>query len=288
MTFHSSKSHVSTLPSPVREAFQARIAGELELPLFPETAARVMAACRDENFDLQKLADLITHDQSLAVHLLRVANSAAYAPREPIVSLQQALSRLGVTTVSEIVIAVSLKGRVFAVPGYQTRIRALWMHSAAAAAYAKEVATLLRRGVESAFLCGLLHDVGMPIAMQVLCDLVREKGSSPVPPPTMEAAMMEFHRELGTRIAQSWRLGPWIASVIRFHHDPLKAVTHQHEVLITSLADELAYWALDDTRGKDAFSAKLPQIAALNLSEQHLEALLAKRGRILEITEAFL
>jgi len=289
MSLKSVRGVAAPLPSSLRAALQARIAGELELPLLPDTAARVMAACQDERSDLQELAGLITRDQSLAVHLLRVANSAAYAPREPIVSLQQALSRLGVMTVSEIVIAVSLKGRVFAVPGYQTRVRDLWMHSAAAGAYAKEVATLLRKDVESAFLCGLLHDVGMPITMQVLCDLGKEKsGGSLVPPSIMEAAMMEFHRELGTRIAQNWRLGPWVASVIRFHHDPLKATTHQHEVLVTSLADELAYWALDDIQEKKDFSAELPQIAALGLSEQHMATLLAKRGRILEITEAFL
>jgi len=247
-----------------------------------------MAACQDERSDLQELADLITRDQSLAMHLLRVANSAAYAPREPIVSIQQALSRLGVMTVSEIVIAVSIKGRVFTVPGYQTRVRSLWMHSAAAGAYAKEVATLLRKDVESAFLCGLLHDVGMPIAMQVLCDLAKERGGSLVPPSIMEAAMMEFHTELGTQIAQNWKLGPWIASVIRYHHDFLKATAYQHEVLVTSLADDLAYWALDDRQEKKDFQVHLPQIAALNLTEQHVEALLAKRGRILEITEAFL
>lgn len=287
MTSKPERGPPALIPGALRVALQARMVGELELPLLPDTAARVLAACQDERSDLQEIAGQITRDQALAVHLLRVANSAAYAPREPIVSLHQALSRLGVRTVGEIVIALSLKGRVYTVPGYEARVHDLWVQSAATGAYAKEVATLLRKGVESAFLCGLLHDVGMPIAMQVLCDLAKEKGGRHVPPPIMEAAMLEFHRELGARIAQSWKLGPWITSVIRYHHDPLKAITHQHEVLVTSLADKLAYWALDSNQDTKDFSAQLPQIAALNLSPQHLAVLLARRARILELTEAF-
>lgn len=288
MSLRSIREEIGKLPGPVQTALQSRIAGEVELPLLPDTAMRVMAACQDEATNLQTLADLITQDQSLAVHLLRVANSAAYAPRGPIVSIQQAIGRLGVLTVSEIAIAVSLKGRAFIVPGYLTRVRELWMHSAAAATYAKEVATTVRKGIDSAFLCGLLHDVGMPIAMQLTCDLAREQGQDIVPAPIMEAAMREFHVELGTKIAQRWRLAPEIVSVMRFHHDPASAPSQQDEVLVAYLADRLAYWALDEEQDKKDFTLDLPKSAPWTLSLQQVENLLAKRGRVLEVTEAFL
>jgi putative nucleotidyltransferase with HDIG domain len=266
----------------------ARITNELDLPLLPDTATQILAACQDGDCDFRDLADLITRDQSLAVHVLRAANSAAYAPREPIASLQQALSRLGITTVAEIALAVSLKTKVFMVPGYHTRIRELWMHSAATAAYAKEVASLLRRDVESAFLSGLLHDVGMPIVMQLLCDLTQGKGKGTVPAAVMEAAMIEFHCHLGTLLANKWSLGPLVGSVIRQHHDPLKATAFQAETLMTSLADELAYWALDDGKESDNFPADLEQVRVLGISPDDLQGLLGRRGRVLALTEAFL
>jgi putative nucleotidyltransferase with HDIG domain len=170
-----------------------------------------MAACRDEHADLGRLAELVTHDQSLATHVLRVANSVGFGARVPVHSLRHAIGRLGLSTLSDVAIAVALKQRVFEVRGHEERIRELWLHSVTAACYARDVATLLAQDHESAFLCGLLHDVGMPIVLQATCDLAREQRKEPVARAVLEAAMAAFHRELGARMAQRWRLGPRVA-----------------------------------------------------------------------------
>ena len=78
----------------IRARLVQRIAERrLELPLLPQTAADVMTLCNDTSCDAVVLSALIQRDQALAAHTLHVSNSAAYAPREPIVSLQQAVSR---------------------------------------------------------------------------------------------------------------------------------------------------------------------------------------------------
>lgn len=276
----------ATIPEPIRQALHKRIADELDIPLLPDTASRVMAASQDEDSDLQLLAELISHDQSLAMHVLRVANSAAYAPREPIASLQQAIQRLGVRTLRAIAVAVAVKGRVFSVPGHHTRVRTLWMHSAATAVYARETALLLRRDADAAFLCGLLHDVGMPIALQLLCDIAPAE-HQPLPGWLADAVMLELHGELGMRTAAAWRLAPAVAAAIRWHHAPERASAHGDEVRLAALADELAYWALDEARGEDAFPADDPRVTAAGLTPAHVDTLARKRGRVLEVTEAF-
>jgi len=262
--------------------------GELGLPLLSDIACRVTAVCQDPRGDLQGLADLVTHDQSLAAHVLRVANSAAYAPRGPILSLQQAIGRLGLSTVRDVAIAVALKERVFSVPGYQPHLRDLWLHSAATACYAKEASQLLRRNVEPAFLCGLLHDVGMPIVMQVVCDLAENRGIAPITTPVMEAAMLEFHCEFGAKIAQRWRLGPSISSAILHHHDPTRAKSLTDDVLVTALADALADWAMDARQDEEGFPRDQPLVQELNLSRDALSVLLRQRQHVLKVALAFL
>jgi len=278
----------AVLPEPLRAALRARVDGELGLPLLSEIAGRVMVVCQDPRGDLQELADLVTHDQSLAVHVLRVANSAAYAPRGPILSLQQAISRLGLSTVRDVAIAAALKECIFSVPGHHQRLRDLWLHSAATACYAKEAAQLLRRNLESAFLCGLLHDVGMPIVMQVVCDLARNQVTAPVPAPVMEAAMLEFHCEFGAKVAQRWRLGPWISSSILYHHDPTRAKSLRDEVLVTALADALADWAMDARQGEKDLLVDQHLAQELSLSKDTLSALLRQRQHVLKVALAFL
>ena len=174
------------------------------------------------------------------------------------------------------------------VPGYEARLRELWRHSAVSACYGREVAQLLRRDMESAFLCGLLHDVGMPIVMQLVCDLERERAFPPVTAPVMEAAMAEFHRELGARIADKWQLGPWIAAAILHHHDPSRASALKDEVQVTALADLLAYWCVDDGKDESDFPSVHPQLPTGLLREGDLLILLGKRGRVLALAEGFL
>jgi putative nucleotidyltransferase with HDIG domain len=280
-----SGSHRAELPTALRDALRARLAGELGLPLLPDTAARVMAECRNERCDLKALADLIERDPSLAAHILRVANSAGFAPRMPILSLQQAIGRVGLGTVSDVVLAVAMRERIFAVPGYQERLRVLWRHSVATACYAKEISQLLRGDLESAFLCGLLHDVGMAITLQVVCDLEREGAVPRVSGAVMEAAMLEFHCEFGARIAQKWQLGPWLDAVIRHHHEPAGARFRPDEIAVIALADALAYWAVEKERREEDFVPE-PRFAGLRLHEGGLRTLLAKRERVLQMVEA--
>ena len=135
----------------------------LELPMLPQTATDVLSLCNDSSCDTARLSSLIQRDQALAAHTLHIANSAAYAPREPIVSLQQAIGRLGFKTMCDIAVAVAMRSKVFVLKGHEERLRAMWLHSAMSGTWAKEIARACRRNVEGAFLCGLLHDIGQPV-----------------------------------------------------------------------------------------------------------------------------
>jgi len=274
------------LTAELRAALGARIAGPLVLPVLSTTATRVLALSQDEHSDLAELAELISSDQSLATHVLRAANSAGHAPLVPILSLQQALGRLGLATVGDIAVAVALRERVFSVPGHHERIRELWVHALATALYSREVAQLLRTDIGSTFLCGLLHDVGMPVVMQLVCDLESEKVVAAVPATGMEAAMLEFHCELGARIAEGWKLGPWIRLAVLHHHDPAGARFRPVEIPIVALADELAYWAFDRTRDERDFRVEASLVTALKLHEGALASLLGRRERVIRGVQA--
>ncbi len=277
------------LPQKLRDLLEARLASDgLNLPFLPGAASRVMAACNDERCDGRSLAELISRDQSLASHVLRVANSAAYAPKEPIVSLQQAVSRLGMSTVCEIAVAVSLKGRIFRVPGQQVKIRQMWMHSAASAVYAREVARLLRANVEGAFLCGLLHDVGRPMVMQFVLDILVELGEHVAPEVVLDAAMDEFHERVGALMVRRWKLAEWMAEAIGNHHHYEAAGEHKREAMITCLADIVTHWALAQDEKQQDFPEDHPVIAELGFYADDVDNLLGMRGRVLELMEVFL
>ena len=277
------------LPELVRRLLDDHFQEDVELPVLPDTSMEVLALCGEGNCDARLLSERISRDQSLTGHLLRVANSTAYAPKEPIVSLQQAVSRLGHATVQEIAIAVSLNSRVFNAPGWGTKIRKMWMHSAAAGIYAKEVARALRHNVESAFLCGLLHDVGRPIVLQALIDITKKRTSTPIPPGIAESAMDMFHAEVGALVVRRWKLADWLLQAVGEHdkEQGLDDLEYATEIRITQLADLLSDWALDPTSTEEDFPAECDAVQRLNLYADDLMKLLEKRGDVLEVAESF-
>jgi putative nucleotidyltransferase with HDIG domain len=271
----------------LRAQLQLRVAtGRIEVPLLPQTASQVLSFCDDAESDALGLAALIQRDPTMAGHVLSVANSAAYAPREPIVSLPQAIARLGFRVVCDIAMAVALKGKVFSVRGHEGRVRVLWTHSASSGAWAKEIARTRRKNVEGAFLCGLLHDVGQPAVLQASLELFDQRGLAH-DEVALDAWTQEFHAEVGGLMLQRWGFPDWMIAAVRHHHDPNAAGEHGEHACTTHMADLLAHASTHPDAQADAVLAQHPALSELGIYADEFQALLAKRGKVLEIARAF-
>ena len=192
--------------------FEARLqSGDLNLPLLPRVAAQVIQLTSDEDADSQQLAKLIQGDQTLTGHVMRMANSVAFRPTSPFVSLQQAIARLGMLTISEIVLATSLNSKLFPLPDRQDLLQQYWQDSLAISVWSREIARMRRTNVESSFLAGLLCQIGKPIVLQTLLegDFVE---------PDDDVGIGEFvetyHRIAGSILVKRWELPDVVARVI--------------------------------------------------------------------------
>lgn len=276
---------------PGRSRLQARLAdrlaaGALDLPLFPETASRVLSTCEDPDCDAQRLGGLLESDPTLAGNVLRVANSAAYAPAEPILTLPQAVSRLGFGAVCSIATALALQGEVFAVDGHEQRLARMWKHATLTGTWCKELARARRRNAEGAFLCGLLHDVGQPVLLQLFARVAREEGMV-LEDELLEELVHDGHGSLGERLLREWGLPEWTAQAARHHHDPGGATACLEEVHTVGLADALAHWTLAPDGEHEGAVRGHASLARLGLYPDELGALLERRERVVEAAEAF-
>ncbi|MBL8860187.1 MAG: HDOD domain-containing protein [Planctomycetes bacterium] len=257
---------------------------EIDLPVLPDVASRVLALCQDPDGDPHELGLLIQRDPALAGNVLRIANSAAYAPREPIVSLQQAVSRLGMTTMGDLAIAAAVNGRTQVIKGRDAEMRTLRIHAAATAVWSREVARHRRRNVEAAFLTGLLHDVGRPIVLKAVLDLIDE---SPVEESVIQGFVDEFHAGVGARLIDMWKLPHWISIAIDGHHDLTRAGEHTDLAATVMLGDELAHWSDTPDAEHEAHIRALSILGPLGLYPEDIDDLLARRELVEQTKEAF-
>jgi len=264
----------------IRAAVADRLAaGKFEVPMLPQVASQVSILASSADADASRLSALIYRDQVLAGHVLRIANSPAYMPRMPIVSLQQAVARLGMSAVAEIAFAASVQSGVFRVPGYESVLKQLWRHSLASGAFAKEIARARRFNVEGAFLCGLLHAVGRPAMLQLTTDAAKAL-RLPLTPARVFALLEDGHQNVGTLVAAKWELPKPVCAAIAHYQDYKNAAAFAHDAMVTCLADRLATdltvpGAFDETSIRDH-----AVFADLNLYPDDVTALLAKKESV--------
>jgi len=136
--------------------------GRLQLPGMPELAARISSHIDRPQANSASIARIIQADPAITARLIQVANSVAYAPRMPVRTCSDAVTRLGREATRELVTSFVLRG-LFRPrsPAIKTRMQLLWQHSTQVAALSHALA---RRcpGFEPprAMLIGLVHDIG--------------------------------------------------------------------------------------------------------------------------------
>jgi putative nucleotidyltransferase with HDIG domain len=270
----------TTVPKAVLDELAWRVAqGKVDLPLLPGVAMEVTNVAARENADARQIAELLRKDQAMAAHVLRVVASPVYSGRTQIVSLQQAVSRLGVQKIREISLAIAFRVGVFKLKGFEPEVTALFQHSVSAAMFAQEIARVTRRNVEDAFMCGLLHDVGKPVILQALVQILNEQRLK-APTAAVVLATSEMHTDVGGTLADAWGLPEAVEMSIRHHHAQTPPDAHGNSVRIVALADEMARFLFEPERMPEAELRKHPALAPLELYPEMLDKVLAKSEQI--------
>jgi putative nucleotidyltransferase with HDIG domain len=217
-------------------------------PAMPTFVSHVVDLLHDPNANAQEIAERIKFDPGMTANILKLANSAQFGSQRRIGSLQEAIVRLGLRQLFQMVVSAGIAHRMTrALPGYELRPDELLRHSVWAAVAASELCEAT--GIKTPdlmFTAGLLHDLGKLI----LDDYVnKEKGRIE---DTVARNDMVFdsaesdiigmnHAEVGSQILDQWRFPDELISAARWHHHPEYAEEHATIVIVVHIADALAY-----------------------------------------------
>src|ERR1700685_2602255 len=171
----------------------------------PRVCAQLAELTAQQVTDAAQLSRLIQSDPVLAGEIMRVANSPALRPRSAIVSLQQAVSWLGVAEVRNIAMAVMLRGEVFKAPGHEPESEELWREAWLAGLWAKEIARERRKHGERAVLAALLHRTGAALALKILSGFEAQQRTV-MDAQTFADLVVEFEPRFGRLLMCSLRL----------------------------------------------------------------------------------
>lgn len=249
--------------------------GNIEVPMLPEVANKAVTIAQDPDSDANQMAQLISADQSLAGHVMRIANSAAYTPSASLVSLQQAIARLGMGLISEIAVAASIGTKMFHTPGFEQHIAYIWRHALASALWAKEISRTCRRNVETSFLCALLHSIGRPVAVQTTLDLCQKQGLQ-IQAADVRTLEDSYHQKIAIQILDCWGMPELIKEVVEYFHDHNAAPNATGQIANAKAAAAFATHLLTPEQMSQKQLVELEVLGELNLYADEIEALLEK------------
>lgn len=208
----------------------AMIAEKLDkLPSMPVVLGELRALTQDEIAVAADYERVIRKDIGLTVALLRLANSASFALKREVKSIEHAVSVLGMGKMYELALCAAFS-RVMPpkLRGYGITSRTFWEHNVATCLLAERIAK--RTGAcssEDAFTCALFHDCGKLVLTEFMDDESEAIAELLESGMTITAAEKELfgmgHEEAGAIIAEAWQLPKSFADAARYHHHPLEA-----------------------------------------------------------------
>jgi len=285
------------------------IQGIEKVPTLPIVSRKIMEVTGDENASFKKLVAIVEKDQSLAVKILKVANSAFYGLLSRVTSLERALVVLGINQVKSLVLGASVY-KFFSddkeSPFDRTRF---WKHAIICSQVAQLLGKHFKIGKDdSLFLAGLIHDVGKVVLDQYFHEeflkIVDHVSSTRTTFSEAEAKILgTTHYQIAAKLLKQWKFPDMVTMQVLYHHAPwydIDFMTNSNIIYLANIFTKLAgYTCHPDEKGIDleAF-ANSPEIAFVNkgglgldyevmtsLSRRIQESVLAEADNVMTLFE---
>src|SRR5690606_36412703 len=205
----------------------------LALPMLPDHALRAMQIAADPELTVARMAAVVSKDPVLATRVLGLANSAMYGALAPLRSVQDAVVRLGVLTLRNLVVTVAVHAQTTSRDVYGAEGPRFMDHALGTAYLARLIAEDVDVGVEEAFLVGLRHDMGKLVILKTAYEY-RKRGDGWIPDHDVAAAIAAVHAQCGAIALHFWRLPDEILDAVRHHHQFALAVDTRAAAVCTA------------------------------------------------------
>lgn len=193
-----------------------------------ESVTRLAQMVGDPDTDLGAIIRIVELDQALTASVLRWANSVWSLSQIPILTVRDAVIRLGAGNVLKLAVGKRISGDMSrSFPGYGLGEKELWRHSIASALAVENLAQFAQESIPGVgFTAALLHDIGKlllephftpEIIAEIKAVIERERVTY------VEAELRVLgtdHAKVGGAVGRHWKFPELLVQAIENHHDP--------------------------------------------------------------------
>jgi HD-like signal output (HDOD) protein len=233
------------------QGIRALVGGLNALPATAQTFNDLSEAMTQPNAHTADISRIVSKDQALCIKTLQIVNSSFFRRRAPIMSIQAAVTFVGMEMIKSLALSACVFHALDTSPVASKLLRDLQARSLRKAHYAR---ALLKesRHADEAFTAALLLDVGQ--AVLALCSpetfseviLIARESKRPLHEVEKEAFGVS-HPEVGAYLLGLWGLPLDLIEAVAYHHTPSRvkhtqtamlAAVHVADAVVDSTADQ--------------------------------------------------
>jgi signal transduction histidine kinase/HD-like signal output (HDOD) protein len=273
----------------LRKTISNQLSTLKHLPTLPHILLQLIKVCNTENGSLKDISSIIEKDPALTGKILKLVNSAYFAPPRKIARVDDAVGLLGTNAVKNIAICSSVH-EVFhkASQNALFNMKTFWWHSLRCAILARLLSKSARlNDPDEAFLSGMLHDIGKVVLWvnfpKQYAELLTAYQDRPDLVIAGETQMGATHAEVGAWLLERWSFQSFIADAVLYHHYPLSRILDALPLVkLIYAADALT--GESNQRMEEGFEAASE---LFGLARTPVEELLAQTdGELLDVAES--
>lgn len=242
----------------------------------PDVAAEVLDMSSRSGWDAAKLERTLTRDPFISAQVVSVANSAMFAPRMPILGVRDAIVRIGLDAVRDVVLMVVANSTMFRVRGFEPQVNTMRRRMLASASSSRFLARALRAESEYGFLAGLLHDIGELVLLErcVQDGLVTPSiWADPLEGGLVRERIHAHHTAVGATLCRSWKLPTGVIDAAQFHHDYRSGGKTHLAAHLVAASDVLCDYILPGATPPTVSAGEQPVIQELGLTPVQIQSI---------------
>ncbi|MCS3830548.1 HD-like signal output (HDOD) protein [Salinibacter ruber] len=227
----------------------------LTFPTLPSTISKVEEFIASGQTDPDPLIDIVEHDPSVSLNVLRRVNSPYHGLRREVESIDRAVRLLGFVEVSSIVMIEGVEELREHFDAHSALLRQIAHSAVFTGRFAQGLTKALdveEDWTRLAFSAGFIHAMGRLVLLHIQPDryaTLAEAGTMPLPDTEAEAhAFGENYRTLAPQAADHWELPERVCSVLQIAANPADEPESPSKMLGVSIRNggDLARRDLDE------------------------------------------
>jgi len=275
-------------PVVTRSAILERIREISEVKAMSPTVTQITRLTANPATSLDAIAKVIARDQSVALKVLRLANSTLFERGDPVTSVRDAVLRIGTKNIRDLVLNLELIDSFSGVMiSNRFNFMHFWEHSIACGLLAAEIGRLTGElDPDRAFTLGLLHDLGRMVLAEHFAPeyahVLEVAERLDLPLELVEARLLLLnHADIMDRLLLMWSFPKDLVVPLASHHLSASnlrehAKKQLAESAILALSNRLAHAAMIGSSGNDTLYPTEALAQLLNLRGEDLQGALER------------